>query len=77
MKQYGNETISTVFTLDRFEEGKAVLVGEHYEVVVPKRIVPKNCHEGDIVHLTISSDQEETRKREQTAKEILNEILGN
>ena len=71
-----NDTITTIFTLDRFEEGKAVLLGEHYEVIVPKRIVPKQIKEGDVLHLTLSSDEAETRKRELSAKEILNEILG-
>jgi len=67
---------TTVFTIDRFEESKAVLLGEHMEIVVPKKLVPKSCKEGDIVHLTLSSDSAETKKRQQTAKELLNEILG-
>lgn len=71
-----NETMTTIFTIDRFEEGKAVLIGEHNEVVVPKKLVPKDCHEGDIVHLTLSSDEAETRKRQGMAKELLNEILN-
>lgn len=71
-----NDSKTTIFTLDRFEDGKAVLIGEHFEITVPKRIVPKNVKEGDVVHLTLSSDEAETRKREQTAKELLNEILS-
>lgn len=70
------ESKTTTFTLDRFEDGKAVLIGEHAEVIVPKKIVPKDVSEGDIVHLTLSSDEFETKKREKTAKEILNEILN-
>lgn len=69
-------TKTTVFTLDRFEEGKAILIGEHAEVIVSKKIIPKSVNEGDIVHLTLSSDEFETKKREKTAKEILNEILN-
>lgn len=68
---------TTIFTLDRFEEGKAVLLGEHFEVEVPKKLIPKGCKEGEIVHLTLSTDEAETKKRAQTAKELLNEILGN
>lgn len=70
------ESKTTTFTMDRFEDGKAVLIGEHAEVIVPKKIVPKSVGEGDIVHLTLSSDEHETKKREKTAKEILNEILN-
>ncbi len=70
-----NDTKTTIFNIDRFEGGKAVLLGEHYEILVPKRLIPKTCHEGDVVHLTISSDEAETKRREKTAKELLNEIL--
>lgn len=71
-----DQSKTTTFTLDRFEDGKAVLIGEHEEVIVPKKIVPKGVGEGDIVHLTLASDEFETKKREKTAKEILNEILN-
>ena len=67
---------TTIFTLDRFEGSQAVLLGEHFEIEVPKKLVPKGCKEGDILHLTLSSDEAETKKRAQTAKELLNEILG-
>ncbi len=71
------ESKTTIFTLDRFEGSQAVLLGEHFEIEVPKKLVPKGCKEGDILHLTLSSDEAETKKRAQTAKELLNEILGN
>lgn len=70
------DTKSAIFSIDRFENGSAVLIGEHNEIVVPKKLIPKACKEGDIVHLTISSDEAETSRREKTAKELLNEILN-
>jgi hypothetical protein len=70
-----DEIKSAVFTLDRFEDGNAVLIGEHFEIVIPKKLIPKKLEPGDIVHLTLSSDEAETKKREQKAKDILNEIL--
>lgn len=88
MKQQGNripsssggakwdDTISIQLVVDRFEEGKAVLVGERgVEIITPKRLIPKTCNEGDVIHLTFASDEAETSRREQTAKELLNEIL--
>ena len=69
------DTKTTIFTLDRFEEGKAVLIGEKEEIVISKKIIPKAIKEGDILHLTISSDEAETKKKELSAKELLNEIL--
>lgn len=71
-----NEIKTTVFTLDRFENGSAVLIGEHFEVIIPKKLVPKSCLEGGILHLTLSSDKAETEQRRKKAKEILNEILN-
>lgn len=68
---------TTIFTLDRFEESTAVLIGEHSEILIPKKLIPKSVKEGDIVHLTISSDEAETLKRQKKAKELLNEILNN
>lgn len=69
------DTKTTIFTLDRFEDGKAILIGEKEELIIPKKIIPKAIKEGDILHLTISSDEAETKKKEFTAKELLNEIL--
>jgi len=68
---------TTIFTLDRFEEGTAVLIGEHSEILMPKKLIPKSCKEGDIIHLTISSDEAETKRKQKRAKELLNEILNN
>ena len=69
------ETKTTIFTLDRFEEGEAVLIGEKSELIISKKLIPKNIREGDILHLTISSYEAETKKKESTAKELLNELL--
>ena len=71
-----DDTKTTIFTLDRFENGSAVLIGEQAEIIVPKKLVPKSVKEGDIVHLTISSDEAETNRRKKSAKDLLNEILN-
>ena len=70
------EIKSAIFTIDRFENSYAILIGEHFEIIVPKKLIPKSCDEGDIVHLTISSDEAETRRCQKSAKELLNEILN-
>ncbi len=70
------DTKTTIFTLDRFENGTAVLIGEHYKILIPKKLIPKSLNEGDIIHLTLSSDKAETQRREKSAKELLNEILN-
>ena len=64
------------FIVDRFEGTDAVLVGEHNEIVVPKKMIPKNIEEGGVIHLTLSSDEAETSRRDKSAKKLLNEILN-
>ena len=64
-------------TVDRFEENKAVLSSDNNEeIVVLKRLLPKEAIEGSVLHLTIATDEAETKRRETTAKELLNEILN-
>ena len=70
------EEKSFEFIVDRFEGSNAILVGEHNEVVVPKKMIPKNVKEGGVVHLTLSSDEAETKKRGDDAKKLLNESLN-
>ncbi len=64
------------FIVDRFEGTDAVLVGEHNEIVVPKKMIPKNIEEGGVIHFTLSSDEAETSRRDKNAKKLLNEILN-
>ena len=63
--------------LDRFEGDKAVLFGEdNTEIILPKKLLPKEAAEGETLILTLTTEKAETAKREKTAKEILNEILN-
>ncbi len=66
------------FTLDRIEGDKAVLLDENDEPFdLPADLLPKDVKDGEVLVLTIATQQAETRRREQKAKEILNEILNN
>ena len=71
-----NDEKNNKFVIDRFEGSSAVLVDEKTEIIVPKKLIPKKLEEGDVVHLTLSSDKAETLKREKSAKKLLNEILS-
>ena len=63
-------------TLDRFEENKAVLYSEtNDEIILPKKMLPKEAIEGESIVLTLATDEAETKRREGKAKDILNEIL--
>ncbi len=61
--------------LDRFESGNAVLKIMGQELIVPKKDLPKNAHEGSALFLLFSQDASEEAHREKLAKSILNEIL--
>ena len=62
--------------LDRFEGDKAVILDGKDEIILPKRLLPKGIKEGDAVVISVFTDREETKNREKTAKELLNEILN-
>jgi len=65
------------FILDRIESDKAVLIGEDKaELILPKKMLPTDAKEGSVLSLSIFTDESETKKREKTAKELLNEILN-
>ena len=69
--------MDTKATLDRIEEGQAVLLTDTKEkIYVPVRLLPKNAKEGNVYYLKISDNLMETKDSKEQAKAILNEILG-
>jgi flagellar basal body L-ring protein FlgH len=67
----------TELTLDRIEGDKAVFLNkEDEEIILDKKMLPKAAKEGDVLVLTIATNDAETKQREQSAKSILNEILN-
>jgi hypothetical protein len=76
MKTIDKSIQKTTFTLDRFEEEKAVLLDEkNQEIVLQKNMLPKGIKDGAVLVITIATDGAETSQREKKAKEILNEIM--
>jgi Protein of unknown function (DUF3006) len=61
--------VSLKATIDRFEDGYAVLLvrgEESIQIDFPKQLLPEGCKEGDILDIRISRNVEstdETRKR--------------
>lgn len=77
MKQQPTKGISiNKVNFDRIEGDKAVLIIESDELIIPSKLIPKGVKDGDILTLTISTDEVETSRREKKAKEILNEIFN-
>lgn len=70
-----NGISTTKVILSRFEEDKAILVVDSEEIILSKKCLPKVAKEGEALVLTLATEAADTKRREQTAKDILNEIL--
>ncbi len=63
------------FILDRFEGGKAVLLYEGQELIVPKRMLDRDAKEGDVIFSELIAEKKMEKRRENIAKALLKEIL--
>lgn len=62
--------------IDRIENGMAVLsLEDGQELMWPEEELPSDASEGDVMKLSLASEDEMTEDREGTAKAILNEIF--
>ena len=74
-----HQDTSTQCTIDRFEGEMAVLLtqeSENNEIFIPKKYLPIGAAEGMVIILTVQNAQEAEVRREQSAKDILNELFG-
>lgn len=63
--------------IDRFEGETAVLLTEaKEEILIPKKYLPSQTKEGGVVAIKINNLEDLEKQREQTAKDILNELFG-
>ena len=63
--------------IDRFEGSFAILVcDDGQKIHWQKENLPSDAHEGSVVHLALQTSEEETKKQEELAKTMLNEILN-
>lgn len=64
--------------IDRFEGTWAVLVFDDGQILNWSiKNLPNGLQEGAVLRFTISVDSDEESERQQTAKDLLNEILKN
>ncbi|MFA6106665.1 MAG: DUF3006 domain-containing protein [Patescibacteria group bacterium] len=70
--------METNFTIDRFEEDKAVLITDdgRKTFIFPKNFLPADAHEGMALNFNIQSLPEAEEAKRKKAKDILNEILN-
>ncbi len=63
-------------TIDRFEDGKAVLIlDDGQKLILDKSKLTEDVKEGDLIFLNLSKSKEATSEQEKLAKNILKEIL--
>jgi len=64
-------------TLDRFEDGCAVLLirdGETIEVDLPACLLPDDCEEGDILDISIKRDVESTEEARERVSGLIEKL---
>ena len=61
--------------IDRFEGDFAVVLAGSESLDILKKMIPEGVKEGDVVYITITSDEEETKSQEELARSLLNEVL--
>ncbi|MEI6498408.1 MAG: DUF3006 domain-containing protein [bacterium] len=67
----------TELSLDRLEGDQAVLLNaDDEETVLDRKMLPNEAREGDVLVMTIATMAAEKKRREQKAKDLLNEILN-
>lgn len=73
-------------TVDSLSEHRAVLLidDEHLsekmknqKLILPKKLLPGNIKEGDILVLDIQHSEDYTKQREEIARKLLEDILNN
>lgn len=66
------------WSVDRFEGDRkqlAVLVSDDNDrVTIPRRLLPKGVHPGDVLTLTIARDEEATRALSEEARRVRDEL---
>jgi len=64
-----------VFVIDRFEGQWAVIEYGRETFNLPRKMLPTDAREGDVLNINISVDRTETRMREQEITKLADELF--
>ncbi len=64
-----------MYIIDRLEDEWAVIEDDGQTFNLPRKLLPDNAGEGDVIRLTIEIDQEATRSRRQTINKLVDELF--
>lgn len=61
--------------IDRFEDNKAVLIVADGLIIWPRGSLPAGAGEGDVLSITITVDEQATRKAKTEAEELMRQLI--
>lgn len=77
MKKGDKQRGTLKVTIDRFEDGYAVLLVQGKEEVhidFPAELLPEGCREGDILDIDISRDEESTEDARREVSDLIEKL---
>ena len=64
-----------MYIIDRLEGDWAVVEGEERTFNLPRKLLPGEVREGDVIRITVEIDHEATRARVQKVKQLMEEVF--
>jgi len=64
-----------VYIIDRLEGEWACVEGEDKIFNLPRKLLPGEVREGDVIRITVEIDHEATRARVQKVKQLMEEVF--
>ena len=64
-----------MYIVDRLEGDWAVVEGEKQTFNLPRKLLPGEVREGDVIRITVEIDHEATRSRERKVKQLMEEVF--
>ena len=64
-----------MYIIDRLEGDWAVVEGEERTFNLPRKLLPTEVREGDVIRITVEIDHEATRARVQKVKQLMEEVF--
>ncbi|MGI6451883.1 MAG: DUF3006 domain-containing protein [Syntrophomonadaceae bacterium] len=64
-----------MFIIDRFEGDMVVIEYEGKSYAWPRKILPAQVREGDVITIAISVDQQATRERQEKIKRLTDQLF--
>mgnify|MGYP000845560310 CR=1 FL=1 len=64
-----------MYIIDRLEGDWAVVEGEERTFNLPRKLLPTEVREGDVIRITVEIDHQATRSRAGKIKQLIDEVF--